>query len=373
MSGTARRFAAPVIVFAFNRPDYLRRVCLSLRAQRRREVEDGQVWLVQDGAVSPRTGVRYAEEAEINASIATFREVFPGGGVLDPSGRNHGIADNILRGERLAFQALRAEWALFLEDDLELGPDYLEVMERIAELTEPFPEVAYFAAYGDHRHRYDPRAIEWIECDHHWAFGLRRSAWQRLHGWLEPYYALLEGQDYQARRHLSILRWQAGFDMATDKSSQDAMKMLGCAQLGLTRVMTNITFGRYIGERGAHFSADQFQQLGYQNTEVATLDGREFWPFDQAVSDRIAAVTRERCLSFRRNGFDAFFERFAGRNFDPERLATRAEIDALYGTLLDRLPENETIYGKYEGRSSVLALRRTIMDSAEFRRKNPPR
>src|SRR5688572_16177243 len=100
-----RRITRPVILFAFTRPDYLRRLCLSLKAQQGVALPDAQVHLLQDGARSRRSGVLYGDPARIAESIAVFREVFPGGHV-HASPDNLGVAMNILRGERLAFLSL---------------------------------------------------------------------------------------------------------------------------------------------------------------------------------------------------------------------------------------------------------------------------
>jgi hypothetical protein len=373
LSDTPSVFAAPVILFGFNRPDYLRRVCLSLRAQRRRVVEDRQVWLVQDGAVSPRSGVRYAEDAAIAASVTAFREVFPGGQMLEAQGQNFGIAENIRRGEDLAFQALGAEWALFLEDDLELGPDYLEVIERIAELAAPFPQVGYFAAYGDHRLAEPPTRIGWQPLEHNWGFALRRAAWARIRPLLEPYHAILARTDYRYRLEAQIHEWQGRLAHASDRSSQDAMKAVACAELGIARVMTNAVFARYIGAEGASFNPRKFAELGYDRTAVVTLDSLDFAPLDEAVVAGLVGREQARLAAFRRERFDGFLASMQARFFDPRRTPSREDVEGLYRLLLDRLPENEQVYEHAMGRHSLASLRRAIMNSNEFRGRNPAR
>ena len=99
---------APIVIFAFSRPDYLRRLCASLRAQEGFAVEGRSVHLLQDGSRSPRSGVVYADPATIEASIAAFREAFPEGSV-HAAPHNLGIAMNIQRGEELVFRELDAE------------------------------------------------------------------------------------------------------------------------------------------------------------------------------------------------------------------------------------------------------------------------
>jgi GT2 family glycosyltransferase len=130
----------PVILFAFNRPAYLERVCASLLNQRGVVLDPRRVFLLQDGAVSARTGLRYAEDAELAASVAAFREYFPRGQVA-AARSNLGIASNIRRGEVLAFEAMDADCAYFLEDDLELGPEYLRIMGELRALSDRDPRV----------------------------------------------------------------------------------------------------------------------------------------------------------------------------------------------------------------------------------------
>ncbi|MFC7552873.1 hypothetical protein ACFQU7_12375 [Pseudoroseomonas wenyumeiae] len=201
----------------------------------------------------PITGHRFARDEDIEASIAVFRRHFPQGRVM-ASPDNLGVARNILRGERLVFEGLEQDLGYFFEDDLEPGPWYVWALERLRELTEPFPRVAYFGAYGDHRRNYPGPLVKYIPLEHHWGFALRRHAWMRMMEWLKPFYALLEGRDYRDRDHARIFRLYEPLVVGSEASSQDAAKSLACMELNLTRVMTNVSFGRYIGEEGHSFS-----------------------------------------------------------------------------------------------------------------------
>ncbi|PHK95773.1 hypothetical protein CR162_06500 [Pseudoroseomonas rhizosphaerae] len=372
MAETVRGISAPIIIFAFDRAPYLERFCASLKAQQGVALDPSRIYLLQDGAVSAASGVRYAEDQAIADSVATFHAAFPEGQVLQ-SPDNLGIAFNIQRGEKLAFETLKAETAYFFEDDLELGPAYLTMMERLNEALAPFPEVGYFAVYGDHRATPEPGLVRAVPLDHHWAFGLRREAWRRINAWLKPYLEIIRRTDYPNRNHLAVYRWLEGHEMAIDKSSQDAMKALACAQLGLARVMTDTCFGRYIGEKGASFNERRFREMGYDRmTPVERGD----LPIEPVTAARVAAILGRQQAHFRRfrqQEFGAFLERYAARHWDPDRPLTREEVADLYRLLLDRLPEGENIYEQHVGRSSVRRLRRIIFGSREFRGRNTAR
>lgn len=372
MAETVRKITAPIIIFAFDRAPYLERFCASLKAQEGVALDQNRIYLLQDGTVSADTGVRYAEDKAIAESIAAFRAVFPDGQVV-ANPHNLGIAFNIQRGEKLAFETLKAETAYFFEDDLELGPAYLTMMERLNETLAPFPDVGYFAVYGDHRATPDPARVRVVPLDHHWAFGLRRGAWLKINAWLKPYFEIIRRTDYPNRNHLAVYRWLEGQEMAIDKSSQDAMKALACAQLGLARVMTDTCFGRYIGEKGSSFNERRFRELGYDRmTPVERGD----LPIEPVTAARVAAILAQQQAhfrTFREREFDRFLERYAGRHWDPDRMATREDVADLYRLLLDRMPEGENIYEQYVGRNSVRRLRRVLFSSREFRGRNTAR
>ncbi|MFC3124866.1 glycosyltransferase family 2 protein [Pseudoroseomonas globiformis] len=366
MTEAARPIEAPIIIFAFDRAAYLKRFCDSLKAQQGVELDPQRIYLLQDGPVSHRSGVRYADDAAMAESIAAFREVFPAGQVL-ASADNLGIAFNIRRGEQLAFETLGAETAYFFEDDLELGPGYMLMMERMRALLAPFPEVGYFAAYGDHRATPDPDRVRIVPLDHHWGFGLRRDAWKRLQEWLAPYFAILSKTDYQSRNHIGVYRWLEGQAMAIDKSSQDALKALACANLGIARVMTDMCFARYIGEKGASFNERRFREMGYDRM---TPTERSDLPIEPQTVEKIRTITEGQQAHFRvfrEREFNGFMTRYAARNWDSERAVTRADIDNLYSLLLDRLPEGEHIYDQYVGKTPVRRLRDIMINSREFR------
>ena len=94
----------PIVIFSLDRPDYLERLCRALVAQTQIRPDPARVILMQDGAVSPRTGIRYGRPAQMQRCVQVFRAAFPQGQVLSAE-HNLGIADNILRGQRHVFEA----------------------------------------------------------------------------------------------------------------------------------------------------------------------------------------------------------------------------------------------------------------------------
>ncbi|MDB5369479.1 MAG: hypothetical protein JWP20_1037 [Roseomonas sp.] len=369
MDTTPRAIGTPIVIFSFDRPQYLRRFCESLKAQQGVMLDESRIFLLQDGAVSPRTGVRYAEDAAVAQSIAAFREIFPQGQVL-ASPDNLGIAFNIRRGEALAFETLDAELGYFFEDDLELGPAYLLMMERLRDALAERREVGYFAVYGEHRSKSNPDAPRLVGLDHHWGFALRRDAWRRIGEWLAPYFEILGRMDYAHRNHLAIYQFLQGQEMAIDRSSQDALKAVAAARLGIVRVMTDVCFGRYIGEKGASFNEARFRELGYDRTDMVGRTDIALPALSRDRAQAILAGQQERFRTFRQRDFDGFLSRYALRHWDPDRAPRRDDVDGLFRLLLDRLPEGEHIYRQYAGQGTLRELRAVIFNSREFRSRS---
>lgn len=294
---------APIILYSFDRPHYLEAACRSLAAQRGVRIDPRRVWLVQDGAVSPRTGRRFAEDEAVRACVEVFRRHFPQGQVRESAG-NLGVARNILRGEQLVFEELDSELGYFFEDDLELGPWYLLALEALRKRTAPFRRVAYFAAYGDHRRDYPGPEVKYIPLEHHWGFGLWRHAWRRMMEWLAPYYALLDGLDYNDRPHRRIFELFRPLGIASEASSQDAAKSIACLELDMTRVLTTVSFGRYIGERGNSFSPEHFRAMGFDRMRIASSETYDFAPLTEAKLHEIDGFHRRHYERLRRERFD---------------------------------------------------------------------
>jgi len=140
----------PILVLSFNRPDYLEPVLRSLAAQADRAMERHPVFLFQDHPLSRLTGAPLARPEDVAACLDLFARIIPWGTAV-PAGANLGVALNVRRTERFAFETLDAEVAYFLEDDLILSPLYLSVLDRLRDLCAPEPRIGYFACYGEHR------------------------------------------------------------------------------------------------------------------------------------------------------------------------------------------------------------------------------
>jgi hypothetical protein len=362
----------PVVIFAFNRPDYLAALCRGLLAQTQVKVDPSRVHLMQDGAVSARTGRRHALPGMIERSAAVFREHFPQGHVHQ-SPHNLGIAENILRGQALAFETLDAPVAYFFEDDLEPGPLYIAALEAMRAASEPFADrVAYFAAYGDRRGVQTGPLVRWRPLANLWGFGLRREAWRRIQDWLQPWWEEIRRNDYRARNALRIMEFWRTKPIARNATSQDGAMEAACAAVGLARIGTDVCFARYIGAVGEHLSPQKFKERGFETMRWAERDLFSFAPFDAAIPENFVAGAYGTFETYRREGLEGDIARLKARTDDPDRLASEAEIHALWCLLLDRRQAPEPFLAQHAGKSTIRAVRRALVRRPEFQRINGP-
>lgn len=367
MDSPAPRVTAPIVIYSFARADYLDRLCASLKAQRGVTLDEGNIHLMQDGAVSPRSQLRFAGDAEIAAAIGAFRRHFPAGQV-HAAPQNLGIAMNLQRGESFVFETLKAEVGYFFEEDLELGPLYLTMMEGIAAQAPAHPRLGYFACYGNHKVPSDPARPAIRPLEHHWGFGLTRRCWQAMQPWLKPFLQVWRETDYQARPHLRLVELYLDKPVASTLSSQDVAKTLACADLGFARINTDVCYARYIGRQGQSFSEASFIRHGFDRMDFVTTPPLAMPEITEAGLEAIAAARRAALVRFRETELEARLAEMRRRQFNPDRPATRQDIEEIWRVLMDRLPE-ENYFAQNIGQRSVRQIRTTLIRSREGRSK----
>lgn len=358
----------PIVIFSFDRPDYLDAVCRGLLGQAQVRADPSRVHLMQDGAVSSRTRRFLGRPALIARCIEVFRAHFPQGHV-HAAPHNLGIAENILRGQRLVFEALGSGIGYFFEDDLEPGPYYLAAMEAMRRATEPFAgQVGMFAAYGRHREQLPGPVVKYCALGHQWAFGLRREAWQRIQAWLPDWWEEIRRNDYSARNKRRLMEVWRSRRVARAQSTQDAAMLLACTDLRLARLGIDVCFGRYIGEHGQHFTPTVFRRLGFHSTTWAAGDHFTFEPLTKELVARVAEEAFAEHSKFREEEFDQALASMDGATDDPDRLVTEAEVRLIWHLLLDRRDVPGGYLARHAGKTTLRDLRRAIVRREDFRR-----
>ena len=280
----------PIIVMSFNRPDYLRTVLLSLKAQSLAVLAERKIALFQDGNYNPFSKKSHSDPNLAPACVEVFKELFPAGEVR-LSDVNLGVALNFDRAERFVFEELGAEAAIFLEDDLELSEHYIDVLDNLLAANCNDERVGYLAAYGDHQlstetQRSNSHALAVLH--HNWGFAVYRRQWERMRPYTLQYLEFVRDCDYGQRDHEAIKRLFASWGFSPPATSQDAAKTTICCVIETLKLNTVACFARYIGEQGLHMNTDEFFAKNYRETRMLAETVTEFEP----VTDNLATSVR---------------------------------------------------------------------------------
>jgi hypothetical protein len=270
----------PIAVISFNRPALLERVLRGLRDQTL-PPDPSSVFLFQDGG----------PDSASEQCRAIFTQIFPQGRAF-AADANLGIALNIDRAERFAFETLDAECGIFFEDDLVPGPHYLSALRPLIDFALNEPRIAYVAAYGNHRASLQEqrrRRSDVVPMAHKWGFALTKRQWLRQRPIVERFLDIVRPRPYSRRDHTAIRAYFATLGFKSPGTGQDACKDVASYVLGTTKVMTFPCFARYEGRDGVHFRDTTYERLGYGSTilfdEMPTIT----LPTGQFIDARIAA------------------------------------------------------------------------------------
>ncbi len=380
---------SPIAILSFNRPQYLERTLQSLRGQ---ITDDREVHLFQDGGFNPLSGRNYADEGHILENIRIFQKLFPHGAVhIQPV--NIGIARNFDTAERFFFDEHQHQAAIFLEDDMVLGPHYMAIMDRMLIPTAiSNPRIGCVAAYGNHlapiqAQHSNSRAI--IDMDHRWGFALTRRQWLRQKPFVDEYLGVIANTDYQCRNHHEIVNWFISKKVVPFATSQDSVKGAFQAMTGATSLMTFCCFAQYIGKLGVHFREGDFEKHGFQNTQLYPSIPDAFdWPTDEDIDSSIAksqaqlvrnVAAVERIFPFYKNSakvsseppLDAALQEDKKEGADVQQPDTTKEADVvaeLYRGILGREPDKGGLVSSVDilRANGLAATARTLIRSKEF-------
>jgi hypothetical protein len=261
-----------IALLSFNRPDYLVQVLTSLAPQLRKGDE---VFLFQDGGENRFSLRAHAREEDIDACVAAFGEIFAGDAppcrAVFRSPENLGVAGNYRRAEAHVFDALKRDAALFLEDDLILGPHYLSTTARLLDLARDEPRIGYVAAYGDFWASLETQRFRrgvLVPMHENWGAALTRASWLAQRPLREAYWELVKDDDYTMRDDEAIRALYRARGLDCCYTSQDASRWVACCVAGLVRLTTAVCQARYIGATGVHSTPQDYERDRFADAQI---------------------------------------------------------------------------------------------------------
>ncbi len=333
------RFAHPVSVLLFNRPDYALITLESLRDQTLPVSPERLIVSIDGYPGSKDEALGKADRTGEVAELA--RTMFPGATVRSAP-FNLGIARHFALVEQLTFDDDAQEWATFFEEDFELAPSYLEVMTELIAHVHAEGRIVQVSATGDTMVPEATDAEVLRPMFHAWAFALRRSHYLERKAIIDAYLEELAEVPYYQRDHVAVISRLVDFGLYPIGSAQDRVKQAIRKHFGVLAVTTARPYGRYIGVEGEHSTPESFAELGYDNPPSIPDEVPEF---DDAVAALVPVLVREDQRAWARELNAVWESRLEGATAEAERRSADAEA---------RLAEAAEAAAQTEARASAI-------------------
>jgi hypothetical protein len=176
---------------------------------------------------------------------------------------NLGIA---LAYERLGeemFLRKKADFAVFLEEDLVMKQNYFEELTQIKNVVQSYDEIAMFSASGDSSKYFTSHVGNLKPMNHFWNYALRREHFLERQVLLCEYISIVSENTYWNRDNQRIYDWARDRNLKVFGTSQDLVKRGIAESLNKIFITSNSKFAQYLGKTGEHFTPRIYRQQGY--------------------------------------------------------------------------------------------------------------
>ena len=203
--------------------------------------------------------------------------------VMHRSLKNMGIARIYQEAEKLCCSSSQAPYALFFEEDLVLGPSYMEALELLMKWASDRDDIAIVTAHG-HTHEHLnlaeyrrllelPPGLYYVHSL--WAYAVKTRHLKERRPFIDNYIKLINCSSYYSRDQKSIREYFCDHGLRfIHGTSQDYAKHAALWAFGKCAVTISILLSKYIGREGEHMDEAAFEWLGYNKSDIATFDAR---------------------------------------------------------------------------------------------------
>jgi len=189
-----------ISIRTLNRPKYLKE-CLSSLSYNT-DLTGVDFFLIQDGAVSPYSGIRYAEDEEIKASIKVIEEAkLPNKSIFIKS---YNTGTPIHKELQLDYLFPRYEYAIMADDDLIFNKYYIKTLKVLFEQFKNDPKVGMLQTSFKHDgHNFqDEKIAKQLEdqvtygFSHRWEQGFWKESAKKIKPLIRRYFDLIRNIDF---------------------------------------------------------------------------------------------------------------------------------------------------------------------------------
>jgi hypothetical protein len=287
-------FPYPIGILLFNSPDYSEIVLRSLSSQDIK-VDPSRVVITVDGYINSKNEA-VGKNNQVDQVVTIAKKYFPSSKIV-LNEINQGIAKQFQFLENELFNFPNSEWALFLEHDFELFPNYLRSIDTLVKATNQFDEVVQVDCTGRSTKSWSRGPNSVYPAGHHWAFALKKSHYFERNFIVSEYVDSIS-TSYYLRDWQKINNTLQRHSVYPLGSSQDHVKAAIRNKMNKLAVTSGLRMGRYIGAEGEHFTPEIFAKMGFQNWD--SYSGSEFHITPHEFEKILTVLKHEVLLSVHR-------------------------------------------------------------------------
>lgn len=256
-----------IAIFAYQRPDLLSKVLESMLKNTWFLEKHRPVYLFLDGPMHPKTGWFEGNVSLWKENQRVFRRYIPSG-ICIAAPVNYGVG--VMQFWALSTLATRYKNVIMLEDDLILGPSYLQTLWSLREFcsgTVGSVQAGYRREHGaPHLVRITDAASEHV---HYWGWLTTSDAWKRISNiYTKAVHDLFVGQYYRHRDLERVKLWFQQHNIIDNGHySQDWVRDACFKLSGMPyKLYTPCRRGVPIGRDGLHSSSAIFDRMGLDDS-----------------------------------------------------------------------------------------------------------
>jgi len=285
-----------LVLFSFNRPEYLDRVIKSI--QRNYSLNNVDFYLFQDGPVNKYTGIRYADDREIKECINIAKNSkIPW--QIEKYEKNQGVGPIQYKAKKKLFDGLDYKYVLFLEDDIVLSRNYVRLIKLMLNQFEDCEGVGTVQCIGKKKLNLDNKKDRLRElCTGNyqlWAWATWKNRWKEMEPYFLDYYNLIKNMDYRYINIFKIKKFYLREGFKPKVPSQDqaiAYARYKAKMFGLNTVVNRI---KYIGKEGTHQTKTNYLREGWNEVKLhefnedryiesfAEINSKLFWQKQEQI------------------------------------------------------------------------------------------
>jgi hypothetical protein len=286
-SSVEETFPYPIGILLFNSPDYSEIVLRSLSAQDIK-VDPSRAVITVDGYINSKDE-SVGKDNQVDQVIKIAKKYFPNSKIVYNK-YNQGIPKQFQFLEIELFNFPNSEWALFLEHDFELFPNYLRGIDTLVKVTNQFEEVVQVDCTDGSAMTLSRGYNSVYPTAHHWAFALKKSHYLERNFIVSEYIDSIPTSYYLRdwQKINNMLQRHGVYPLGADIDHVTAAIRHKMDKLALT---SGLRMGRYIGAEGEHFTPEIFAKLGFENQDP--YRGIEFYIVSHEVEKVLRVLKHE--------------------------------------------------------------------------------